>query len=204
VDVATRLRTLSPTRLTGGPAARRPAGPAADEPVTVTAARVVRPEQRTAFEQWAADVQVLVAGFPGHLGCTLLRPGPGSDEYHLVYRFEDAESLAFWERSAERHAALDRVHELIEDERYARAVGLQTFFAVPPRPGPAWRSWLLTVAVVLVFTASFQLVAVPFVGSWPWPLRLLLSAVYVVSALRVSMPRLSRWLAPWLQGRRRG
>ena len=40
---------------------------------------------------------------------------------------------------------LERVHALSEDERYSHAVGLQTFFAVPPRPGPAWRSWLLTV-----------------------------------------------------------
>ena len=51
--------------------------------------------------------------------------------------------------------------------------------SVPARSGPAWRSWLLTVAVVLAVTTSFQLVAVPFVGNWPWPLRLVLSAVYV-------------------------
>jgi antibiotic biosynthesis monooxygenase (ABM) superfamily enzyme len=200
VSVATRLRTLAPTRLTGTSAGR---SAVADQPVTVTAARVVRPEQRPEFEQWAAEVQQVVAGFPGHLGCTLLHPGLGSDEYHLVYRFRDSEALSFWERSAERHAALERVHGLIEDERYARAVGLQSFFAVPPRPGPPWRSWVLTVAVVLLLTSTFQLAAVPFVGNWPWPLRLLLSAVYVVSALRVLMPRLSRWLGPWLQGRPR-
>ena len=52
-------------------------------------------------------------------------------------------------------------------------------------------------------TTSFQLIAVPFVGGWPWPLRLVLSAVYVVTALRVLMPRLSRRFAPWLQGSRR-
>jgi antibiotic biosynthesis monooxygenase (ABM) superfamily enzyme len=200
VTVTTRLRSL-PERLTGTIVARQPA-PAA-EPVTVTVARVVRPEQQNAFERWAADVQELVATFPGHLGSSLLRPGPGSDEYHLVYRFRDDESLAFWERSPERREALDRVHQLVENERVARAVGLQSFFAVPARPGPAWRSWLLTVAAVLLFTSSFQLVAVPLIGDWPWPLRLLLSAVYVVSGLRVLMPRLSRWLGSWLQGPRR-
>ncbi|NIH68100.1 antibiotic biosynthesis monooxygenase [Modestobacter marinus] len=198
--MSTRLRSL-PERLTGTLMTRQPAP--AQEPVTVTVARVVRPEQQDAFARWAADVQELVATFPGHLGSSLLRPGPGSDEYHLVYRFRDDESLAVWERSPERREALDRVHQLVEDERVARAVGLQTFFAVPPQPGPAWRSWLLTVAVVLLFTSTFQLLVVPFVGDWPWPARLLLSAAYVVTALRLAMPRVSRWLGPWLQGSRR-
>jgi hypothetical protein len=195
--MSTRWRSL-PERLTGAPE-RRPV----KEPVTVTVARVVPPDRQEAFERWAAEVQELLAAFPGSLGSSLLRPGPGSDEFHLVFRFRDDETLAAWERSPERRAALERVQRLTEDVRTARAVGLESFFAVPARPGPAWRSWLLTVAVVLVLTSSFQLVAVPFVGGWPWLLRLLLSAVYVVSALRILMPRLSRWLGPWLQRTRR-
>jgi antibiotic biosynthesis monooxygenase (ABM) superfamily enzyme len=199
VTVTTRLRGLR----RAGNAVPRPADDHPAEPVTVTVARVVRPEQQDAFERWAADVQELVATFPGHLGSSLLRPGPGSDEFHLVYRFRDGETLAAWERSPERQQALAGVERLVEDERTARAVGLESFFAVPARPGPPWRSWVLTVAVVLALTSSFQLVAVPLVGGWPWGLRLLLSAIYVVSALRVLMPRLSRRLDPWLQGARR-
>ena len=199
VTVTTRLRSL-PVRLPGNSVARQPVAP---EPVTVTVARVVRPEEHDAFERWAAEMQELVASFPGSLGSSLLRPGPASDEYHLVYRFSDDASLAVWERSPERRAALERVSRLVEQERTARAVGLETFFAVPARPGPAWRSWALTVAVVLVLTTTFQLVAMPFVDSWPWPARLLLSALYVVTVLRLMMPRLSRWLGPWLQGSRR-
>src|SRR3954471_1287851 len=193
VTVSMRLRSL-----TGGPAEQPVA-----EPVTVTVARGVRPEQQDAFESWAAEIQELLATFPGSLGSSLLRPGAGSNEFHLVFRFTDDESLSNWERSPERAEALARVHRLAEDTRTARAVGLESFFAVPARPGPAWRSWLLTVTVVLALTSTFQLVAVPFIGSWPWGLRLLLSAVYVVSALRVLMPRLSRRLGPWLQGRNR-
>jgi hypothetical protein len=199
MDVATRLRILAPARLTGSPAVR-PAP--VDQPVTVTAARVVRPEQRPAFEQWAAEVQEVVAGFPGHLGCTLLRPGPGSDEFHLVYRFSDAEALAFWERSAERHAALERVQELIEDERYARAVGLQSFFTVPPTPGPRWRMTVLTVVAVFALTSFWQVAVLPLVGGWPWPLRLAVSAVFVVVMLGyVVMPALTRLCVRWLRPR---
>ena len=176
-------------------------GPSA-EPVTVTVARVVRPDRRKAFERWADDVLQVAARFPGNLGATLLHPGPGSSEYHLVYRFQDDASLASWERSSERRSALAHVEEMVDDERVSRAVGLQSFFAVPPTPGPAWRSWLLTVAVVMLFTSLFQVLALPLVDDWPWPLRLLLSATYVVTALRLLMPRISRWLGPWLQGSR--
>ncbi|MGY2003950.1 antibiotic biosynthesis monooxygenase [Blastococcus sp. SYSU DS1024] len=191
MSVPLRLRTLS--------GRTEPAVPV-PEPVTVTVGRVVRADRRAAFERAAAAVLAEAANFPGNLGATLLRPGAGSTEYHLVYRFADADSLAAWENSPQRRDFLARLPGMVEDERYARVAGLEGFFAVPPKPGPAWRSWLLTVAVVLVFTSLFQVVAVPFVGGWPWPPRLLLSAVFVVSALRVVMPRLSRRLAPWLQG----
>src|SRR3712207_399180 len=58
VTMSTRLRSL-----TGAPAPQ-----SAAEPVTVTVARVVRPGQQDAFEEWAARVQELLATFPGNLG----------------------------------------------------------------------------------------------------------------------------------------
>ena len=76
-----------PLRLRARFGADVPTPPA--EPVTVTVARVVRPDQRAAFERWAEDVLQVAAGFPGNLGASLLHPGPDSSEYHLVYRFVD-------------------------------------------------------------------------------------------------------------------
>jgi antibiotic biosynthesis monooxygenase (ABM) superfamily enzyme len=90
----------------------------AAEPVTVTVARVVRPDQREAFERWADDVLKVAAGFPGNLGASLLHPGPDSSEYHLVYRFQDDESLAAWERSSERRSALAHVEDMVDDARW--------------------------------------------------------------------------------------
>ena len=98
------------------------------EPVTVTVARVVRPDRREAFERWADDALAKAAAFPGNLGATLLRPGAGSSEYHLVYRFADDESLAGWERSPERSRMLARLREMVDEERYARISGLDSFF----------------------------------------------------------------------------
>lgn len=170
------------------------------QPVTVTAARVVRPDRREAFEQWAADVQAVAATFPGHLGSSTLRPGAGSDEYHLVYRFADADSLAGWERSPERAELVARLAGLVEDERFARVEGLEGFFGRTTPAVPVWRLVLLTVLGVFVLTSSFHLAVDPFLHGWPWPARLLLSAVVVVSGLRFAvMPALTRLFAGWLR-----
>ncbi|TFV72183.1 antibiotic biosynthesis monooxygenase [Blastococcus sp. CT_GayMR19] len=169
------------------------------EPVTVTVARVVRPEKREAFERWAEDVLGMASRFPGNLGASLLHPGPGSSEYHLVYRFEDDESLAAWERSSERRSALAHVEDMVDDERYARVAGLESFFTRPARPGPRWRMTLLTIAAVFAITSMLQLFVMPHLDAVPWGLRLLGSAVVVVLLLgHVLMPALTRLFAGWL------
>ncbi|MBM7805400.1 antibiotic biosynthesis monooxygenase (ABM) superfamily enzyme [Geodermatophilus bullaregiensis] len=178
---------------------------AAAEPVTVTVARDVRADQREAFERWAAEVLGMAAEFPGNLGTSLLRPGPGSTRYHLVYRFADGESLARWERSAQRRAALQRVEHLTDRVDYAHVAGLDTFFTAltPSRPGPRWRMTVLTVAAVFAITLAFSLLVAPHVTGWPLPVRLLLSAVVVVVLLGyVVMPALTRLFRGWLHPRR--
>ncbi len=178
-------------------------GPAAAEPVTVTVARVVRPDQRAAFERWADEVLRIAAGFPGNLGASLLHPGPDSSEYHLVYRFVDDASLAAWERSSERRSALARVEDMVDDERYTRVTGLDSFFTRPATPGPRWRLTLLTIGAVFAITSLLQALVMPHLTSWPLELRLLVSAVVVVIALgHVVMPALTRVFASWLRPRR--
>ncbi len=172
------------------------------EPVTVTVARTVRPDRREAFERWAHDALARAADFPGNLGATLLRPGAGSSEYHLVYRFADDESLAGWERSPERRRMLAQLAEMVDDERYARVSGLDSFFTRPPQPGPRWRLTVLTIAAVFAVTSGMQLV-LPYLAGWPTALRLLLSATVVVVLLgHVLMPALTRLLRGWLHPRR--
>jgi uncharacterized protein len=191
VAVPTLIRARLPRREVAG---RTP------EPVTVTVARVVRPHRRQAFERWAADVLALAATYPGNLGGTLLKPGLGSSEYHLVYRFRDDASLAAWEASEQRRQALERMQEMIDEERYARVAGLDSFFTRPATPGPRWRSTVLTIAAVFLITSTLQVLVMPHVAGWPWPLRLLLSACIVVVLLGfVVMPTLTRLFAGWLR-----
>ena len=173
------------------------------EPVTVTVARVVRPEHRAAFERWAEDVLAVASHFPGNLGASLLHPGPGSSEYHLVYRFEDDHSLAAWERSSERRSALAHVESMVDDERYQRVSGLESFFTRSPQPGPRWRMTVLTIVAVFAITSVMQQFVMPHLASWPLELRLVLSATVVVIVMgHVLMPALTRLLARWLHPRR--
>jgi len=173
------------------------------EPVTVTVARVVRPDRREAFERWADDALAKAAAFPGNLGATLLRPGAGSSEYHLVYRFADDECLAGWERSAERRRMLDQLAEMVDEERYARVSGLESFFTRPAQPGPRWRLTVLTIIAVFAVTTVLQQFVMPFLSGWPLELRLLLSAVVVVILLgHVLMPTLTKVFRGWLHPRR--
>jgi hypothetical protein len=190
-------RMSVPLRLRAAFGADVPTPPA--EPVTVTVARVVRPDQREAFERWADDVLQVAAGFRGNLGASLLHPGPDSSEYHLVYRFEDDESLAAWERSSERRSALAHVEKMVDDERYQRVSGLESFFTRSPQPGPRWRMTLLTIAAVFAITSLFQQFVTPHVAAWPLELRLALSATVVVLLLgNMIMPALTRLFARWL------
>jgi antibiotic biosynthesis monooxygenase (ABM) superfamily enzyme len=173
------------------------------EPVTVTVARVVRPDRREAFEREAADVLAVASRFPGNLGATLLHPGPDSSEYHLVYRFSDDESLAAWERSEQRRAFLGRMRHMVEQERYARVAGLDSFFTRPAQPAPRWRLTVLTIAAVFMITSMLQLFVMPHLSGWPLVARLLLSACVVVTLLgNVVMPTLTRWFAGWLSPQR--
>jgi antibiotic biosynthesis monooxygenase (ABM) superfamily enzyme len=189
VSVPLRLRA----RFTADGAAPTP------EPVTVTVARTVRPDRREAFERWAENVLGVAARYPGNLGATMLRPGPDSSEYHLVYRFVDDDSLAAWERSSERRSALAHVEEMVDDARYARSVGLESFFTRPAAPGPRWRMTVLTIVAVFAITSLFQQFVAPHLISWPLELRLVLSATVVVTGMaHVVMPALIRVFARWL------
>jgi antibiotic biosynthesis monooxygenase (ABM) superfamily enzyme len=169
------------------------------EPVTVTVARVVRSDRREAFERWGDDVLRVARSFPGNLGASLLHPGPDSSEYHLVYRFVDDASLAAWERSSERRSALAHVEDMVDDERYQRVSGLESFFTRGARSGPRWRMTVLTIAAVFAITSLLQQFVMPHLAGWPLELRLLLSAVVVVLLLgHLVMPALTRLLARWL------
>src|SRR3954468_16663744 len=72
------------------------------EPITVSITRTVDPHRAKEVAAWARAGQDLLSASPGYLGSGWVRPDPESPEWHMLFRFADAESLAIWEQSPER------------------------------------------------------------------------------------------------------
>lgn len=177
-----------------------------DEPVTVTVARRVAPGREDEFEDWYDGITGCAARFPGFLGAGVLRPRSLGQDWHVVYRFADQESLQGWETSPERADWLARADEFVEETAVRRVSGLETWFAMPGRTAPAparWKMALVTVVAIVPLVLLMNLVLIPLVGDWPVVLRTLAFAVTLTSLMTwVVMPRVTRLFRRFLYGRR--
>lgn len=172
------------------------------DPVTLMVARRVARGRYQDFVAWLEEGRELAADFAGYLGSGVLAPPPGDDEYQIIFRFRDAETLATWEHSASRRAWLARGEGLFEAPHEHRATGLDGWFQsatgqTPPRWKQAIAIWLAFFPVSLAFQWLFGglLATLPLV---PRVLAstLMLTPVMVFLFIPVSM----RLLGPWLRG----
>lgn len=178
------------------------------EPVTVTVARRVRPGREGEFESWADQLTEQAATFPGFLGSGRLRPGPGGQEFHVVYRFDSADHLHVWESSALRSHLLTQGDDLMETVAVQRVSGLETWFSLPGlavSPPPKWKMFLVTGIAIYLLQVVEVISIGPHVHDWPPVARQLLLSFPVTAAMTwLVMPRVSRWLRRWLYPRPTG
>jgi uncharacterized protein len=160
------------------PHPRRPHGTPAPSPedasVTVTVARKVAPGREADFEEWVQGIMAAGAKFPGFLGGGVLRPPHAGREWHVVYRFADADKQRAWEASAERAAWLARADEFARETGTTHVSGLETWFALPGRTAPAppkWKMALVTFAAVYPLALLVTVALAPRTVAWPLLLR---------------------------------
>ena len=174
----------------------------AGEPVTVTVARRVAPGREADFEKWVAGIVSAAAKFPGYLGGGLLRPPHAGQDWHVVYRFADADSMKRWEASPQRGEWLAVVEDFVRQTGEHRISGLETWFELPGRTAPAppkWKMWVVTLAAVFPLALVFNLVVVPHLGAAPLVLRTLALSICLTGLMTwLVMPRLTRLLEGWL------
>jgi antibiotic biosynthesis monooxygenase (ABM) superfamily enzyme len=177
------------------------------QPVTVIVARSVAGGREQDFLLWADRLTAAAEGYPGFLGCGLLRPGNTGTLWNVVYRFDTSAHLAAWEQSGARGELLAGGAEFMQTVAVRRIDGMDAWFAPasPAQTGPLvarpakWKTFLMTAAVILFLQTLISTVLSPVVSSWPTVLRSAVVIIPVVALMTwVVMPRLSKWLAGWL------
>ncbi|KHL70489.1 MULTISPECIES: antibiotic biosynthesis monooxygenase [Pseudomonas] len=168
-------------------------------PMTLLVARRVEPAHYTAFIEWMHEGERLAADFPGYLGSGMLAPPPGDNEFQMIFRFSDPDSLAAWEHSASRQAWLQRGQGLFDRPHEHRALGLDGWFNEATRP-PRWKQslviWLAFFPVSLLFNLLFG----GYLADWPMPARVLVTTLALTPLMTyLVIPQVTRLLAPWLQ-----
>jgi antibiotic biosynthesis monooxygenase (ABM) superfamily enzyme len=185
--------------------AASPTGHPSPEPVTVTVARRVAVGREDDFEAWSDELTALATRFPGFLGSGRMRPSHLGDPWHVVFRFDSAEHLAAWETSAERARWLAHGEHLVESTDMHRVSGLETWFSLPGRTGPAppkWKMFLVSGTAIYLSNIVLTLVYGGWIHDWPVPIRIALVSFPVTAIVTgLVMPRAARLLARWLYAR---
>lgn len=180
------------------------------DPVTIVIRRRVRPGHEADYEDWLRRMQAEARTLRGYLGATVQRPGPASArEYTTVIRFAGLDALRAFESSEMRSRYLAEVVPHVEaDAAWQRLTGLEFWFSPPPgtvlpQPSP-WRMAALLIGVVYGLVLVIGQAVGWLLDGWPYPARLLVTIVIEVLLMTFwLMPRLTRWLAPWIYPSRR-
>ncbi|MCH2338875.1 antibiotic biosynthesis monooxygenase [Pseudomonas sp. NPDC047963] len=171
------------------------------EPVTLMVARRVRDGRYHDLLAWLHEGEQLAADFPGYLGSGVLAPPPGDDEFQIVFRFADEQTLDSWEHSASRRAWLQRGSELFGQPHEQRARGIDAWFGgADSPPPPRWKQsiaiWLAFFPVSLLFNLMFG----GMLAELSLVMRILLSTLALTPLMTyLFIPLSTRLLAPWLQ-----
>jgi antibiotic biosynthesis monooxygenase (ABM) superfamily enzyme len=179
------------------------------EPITVAITRHVDPGRAKEVAAWARAGEELLRASPGFLGNGWIRPDPHSDEWHMLFRFADADSLAIWERSPERAWWISTAEGLVEDGRFEKRTGIEGWFdepassveviRSPPLSPPRWKQMIAIFLVFYPLSLGANLLLGWLIPDWPVWLRVLALVLLVSPVMTyLALPFVTRALRPWL------
>jgi len=173
-------------------------------PVVRVAHRRALPGSEEAYEAVLRGMFDAARKFPGFLGAELTPPLNPDDEHRVTLKFATEDDLATWDASEERLRWHEAMAPLTEGPpEYHLLSGLDAWFVPPNTPVShppsrarmalvTWLGIFPTVSVFLWFVAPY-LAEVPFL-----PRTAIITALIVVTMTWVVMPRLVKWLKPFL------
>lgn len=178
------------------------------QPITVSITRRVPPARAREAQAWLRSGQDLVASMPGYLGSGWIRSGVHGEDWHVLYRFQDAPSLEAWETSSERAWWVASAAGIAEDSRVERRTGIEGWFDVPATvevadpPPPAPPRWKQMVSIFIVFyplSLTLQFFTAPVTAPLELWLRVGITTVIATPLMTyLLLPLVTRALRPWL------
>ena len=182
------------------------------EPVTIAVTRTVSPERAREAAAWARSGQDLISTYPGYLGSGWIRPDPDSPEWHMLFRFADAESLATWEHSPERDWWVSTGQGLVEHGDYEKRTGIEGWFDRPssvevissaPTSPPRWKQMISIFIFFYPLSVAANYALSPIAPDLQIWLRVLISVLVLTPIMTYfALPAVTRALRPWLLRRR--
>ena len=177
-------------------------------PVTVSVTRHVDPSRSSEMLAWVQAGTSLAEKFDGFLGSGWVRPSEESTDWHMLYRFADAASLAEWEASPQREWWLEAAQGSVEEKRRERRTGIEGWFDEPssveslsaaPTPPPRWKQMVTIFMVFLPLSLAANLVASHTISGWPLvPRVVLVTTVMTPLMTYVFLPWITRRMSWWL------
>lgn len=176
--------------------------------VTVAITRKVDPSREAEMVAWLRAGTELAHRFDGFLGQGWVRGETDSDEWHMLYRFSDEQSLAVWEESEQRRWWLDSGKDFVHEARVIKKTGIEGWFDEPsnvnqpPAASAAPPRWKQMVAIFIVFyplSVAANFTTSHFLSDWVLPARALVSVILMTPVMTyLALPWITRLLAPWL------
>ncbi|MFY0731104.1 antibiotic biosynthesis monooxygenase [Pseudomonas sp. NFX15] len=168
-------------------------------PVTLMVARRVANGRYHDLIAWLREGEQLATDFSGYLGSGVLEPPPGDDEFQIIFRFANEQTLHAWEHCASRSAWLTRGSELFAHPTEHRVSGIEGWFGAAGHRPPRWKQ---AVAIWLAFfpvSLLFNFVLGPLLGDMALLPRVFISTLCLTPLMvYVFIPLSTRLLANWL------
>lgn len=177
------------------------------EVVTLLIRHRVRQGQLVPYESWLRRIVQAAQGYPGHLGVDVVRTKEGEQVlFTSVLRFSGAERLQQWLGPDERKRLIEEVAPLLAADEDLTLHPTREFWFTPDQaanPPPRWKQACITFAVILPLSLLVPLLWQPAFAALPWlgghlASNALITLTIVLLVVYLFMPRVTRWLAPWL------
>lgn len=184
-------------------------------PVTVSITRHVDPGHEDQMLAWLRAGTQLSERFDGFLGSGWVRPSAGSTEWHMLYRFADAEALRVWDESEQRRWWLESAQGFVESALHEKRTGIEGWFDEPttvdrqdlrpsPLPPPRWKQMCAIFIVFFPLSLAANELGRVYAADWWLPVRVLVTVCAMTPLMTyVFLPFVTRLLAPWLNAPRK-